>query len=61
MSTERVCQMKGKPADIVQCLREVIDLLESVRTYLLMNKNQISNWIEYFLIVGPAKRNEPPL
>jgi len=31
MSTERVCQMKGKPADIVQCLREVIDLLESVR------------------------------
>lgn len=29
MSTERVCQMKGKPNDIVACLKEVLALLES--------------------------------
>lgn len=29
MSTERVCQMKGKSPDIVNCLREAIGLLES--------------------------------
>jgi len=29
MSTERVCQMKGKSPDIVNCLREAIALLES--------------------------------
>jgi heterogeneous nuclear ribonucleoprotein K len=29
MSTERVCQMKGKPSDIVACLKEVLALLES--------------------------------
>jgi len=29
MSTERVCQMKGKSPDIVQCLREAIALLET--------------------------------
>ncbi len=29
MSTERICQMKGQPADIVECLREVLGLLES--------------------------------
>ena len=32
MSTERVCQMKGKPADIVNCLKEAIALLETVST-----------------------------
>ena len=32
-SKERVCQMKGKLADIVSCLREVIILLESVPPY----------------------------
>jgi len=29
MSTERVCQMRGKPNDIVSCLREVLVLLET--------------------------------
>ena len=29
MSTERVCQMKGKSPDIVQCLREAIGLLDT--------------------------------
>lgn len=29
MSTERVCQMKGKSPDIINCLREAIGLLES--------------------------------
>lgn len=29
LSTERVCQMKGKPQDIVACLKEVLVLLES--------------------------------
>lgn len=29
MSTERVCQMRGKSQDIVNCLREVLQLLEN--------------------------------
>ena len=29
-STERICQMKGKPHDIVQCLKEVLSLLDTV-------------------------------
>jgi hypothetical protein len=30
LSTERIAQMKGKPADIVNCLKEVLGLLETV-------------------------------
>ena len=29
MSTERICQMRGKPTDIVMCLREVLTLLDT--------------------------------
>lgn len=29
MSTERICQMRGKPQDIVNCLRETLQLLEN--------------------------------
>lgn len=31
MSTERICQMRGKAQDIVNCLRDVLALLETVR------------------------------
>ena len=30
LSTERIAQMKGKPTDIVSCLKEVLGLLETV-------------------------------
>lgn len=28
-STERVCQMKGRPNDILNCMREILDLLDA--------------------------------
>ena len=31
MSTERICQMRGKAQDIVNCLGDVLALLETVR------------------------------
>ncbi len=35
LSTERIAQMKGKPADIVNCLKEVLGLLETVMMFFL--------------------------
>lgn len=37
MSTERICQMKGKPHDIVECLKEVLSLLESVSPLIVFS------------------------
>ena len=37
LSTERIAQMKGKPTDIVNCLKEVLGLLETVSYWLCKN------------------------
>jgi hypothetical protein len=42
LSTERITQMRGKPEDIVKCMQDMLDLLDTVsvspiRQYLVID------------------------
>ena len=45
LSTERIAQMKGKPSDIVSCLKEVLGLLETV-SMIYFNRKESMDFIK---------------
>lgn len=65
MSTERICQMRGKAPDIVNCLRETLQLLQNAppkgasRLYDPQNFNEFSA-SQYGGYVGEKKSNQGP-
>jgi heterogeneous nuclear ribonucleoprotein K len=59
LSTERICQMKGKPNDIVACLKEVLILLESVCDNYWNHKKKKLIKVQSFFKAPPKGMNRP--